>query len=449
MRSAGSRTRLLQIAWVLLRSVAEGLPKGFWERSWAPPARSLRVALEALGPAFIKLGQFLSVRPDLLPAEAIAELEKLQDGAAAVPLAQVRRVLEEELGAPAERLFRTLDPRPLASASVSQVHRAVLPSGEAVAVKIQRPGVARAIRLDLELAGRLLGGLVRWSPLRGRLDVDALWAEVLQASADELDFRREAEVAESFARSFRAWPRIRVPRIHWAWTSRRVLTAEFIEGSKISDVAARDRQGYAELAELGALAFLKQVLEEGLFHADLHPANLLITPRGEVAYLDFGIVGRLTSEEREAALGTVAGWLCRDGDLALRHMERLGVRVPANAREAFSADVARLLEEALLPRLGDVSLRRIGGGLLEAVRRHSVVFPRKYALLVKGLLTIEGTARALHPGFCFEAAARRYVLEFGRKRLRLATLAEALWRGTALVGLSAICAAEAGRERSA
>lgn len=434
--------RAVEIAWALLRFGAPALLAGAARRSWAPPAAGLRRACEALGPAFVKLGQFLSVRPDLLPGEALAELEALQDAAPPVPVASVRCVVEAELGASLESLFRRFDPEPLASASVSQVHRAETRDGDAVAVKVRRPGAAGVIRRDLALAGRFLGVAVRWSPLRGRIDPAALGAEVAAACEAELDFRREAEAAEAFRRAFRGWERVRVPRVHWALTSRRVLTADLVEGLKISDPRLRERSDYRELAELGARAFLKQVVEDGLFHADLHPANLLITPRGEVAYLDFGIVGRLAAEERESILGALAGLLSRDAPLAVRHLGRLGVRVPPERVEAFALDVGRVLDGALGPRLADVSVARIGRGLLAAVHRHHVAFPRKYALLVKALLTIEGTARGLHPDFSFEAAAREYLGELGRRTVRLSTLGEALWRGAALVGVGALAAAE-------
>jgi ubiquinone biosynthesis protein len=390
----------------------------------------------------VKLGQFLSVRPDLLAPEALAELESLQDAGAPVPLAEVLRVVEADLGAPAHVLFRHFDPSPLASASISQVHRAVLPAGEVVAVKVRRPGAARALRRDLALAGRALARVVRWTPLRGRLDPAALWAEVTAACEAELDFRQEAEASEAFARSFRRWEGVRIPRVHWGLSSRRVLTADFVEGIKISDPRARERGDYRHLAELGARAFLKQVLEDGLFHADLHPANLLVTPAGEIAYLDFGIVGRLSEAERHAVQGALAGMLSRDAPLALRHLTRLGVRVPAERVESFAREIGRVVEGALAPRLGDVSVGRIGRGILAAVHRHRVVFPRKYALLVKALLTIEGSARALHPDFTFEAAARDYLWDMGRRTLRLTTLCEAAWRGAALLGVGALAAAD-------
>lgn len=433
--------RLAVVLIALAGGAAAGAVSSAATRSWAPLAASLRRTFERLGPAFIKLGQFLSVRPDLVPPGALAEFERLQDRADPVAFALVRRRVEAELGAPLARLFRAFDPEPVASASLSQVHRAVLPSGEVVAVKVQRPGASESMRRDLRLAAGLLPALVRLTPLRSRLDAGALWSELRETFEEELDFRREAEVAGAMGRNFRAFPGVLVPRVYWGWTTRRVLTAEYVEGVKISAAAVRGRADYRELAERGARAFLQQVLRDGLFHADLHPANLLITPQGEIAYLDFGITGRLTPGERRDVLGALAGLLSRDPPLALRHLAGLGVQVPLQEVQGFAGAVDRIMDEALAPSLGETSLSRIGRGILGAVHRHRVTFPRKYALLAKALITVEGSARLLHPGFSFEAAARGYLLgELGRE-LGVARLLEAGWRGAALVGAGALAGA--------
>ena len=440
--SPAAVARLVQIAAVLGAYAVRGGLFSLARRSWAPLARELCRGFEHLGPAFIKLGQFLSVRPDLVPPTALAEFERLQDRAREVPFRDVEAVLEAELLAPPGDLFGHLDPVPLAAASLSQVHRGRLVDGTEVAVKVQRPGVAALLRRDFRLLAGLLRVVVPLSPLRGRLDPLALARELTRAVDAELDFRVEGEHAAAFRRNFRHCPGLHVPRVYWTHTGRRVLTTGFVAGEKISAAVARGRGDYRELAERGAVAFLQQILVDGLFHADLHPANLLITPTGEIAYLDFGIVGTLSVVERRSILGALAGLLARDPALALRHLAVLGVRVPPHRAAGFAEDVGRVLDASVGPTLAQVSVARIGRGLLAATHRHRVVLPRRQALLVKALLTVEGSARLLHPTFSFEEAARKYLFERARKELSWSRLAEGAWRAGALLGLAAVTASE-------
>jgi ubiquinone biosynthesis protein len=318
---------------------------------------------------------------------------------------------------------------------VSQVHRAVLPDGSEVAVKVQRPGAADAMALDLAILGRAAALAHRFAVLRRHVDLRGFVAEVERGSAQEMDFRREAEVSERFARNFRGTAGVRIPRVHWRHTTRRLLVTEFVEGRKISDLSLRGHGKYPELAERGAHLFFRQVLEHGLFHADLHPANLLVTDRGEIAYLDLGIWGELDREERHAVVGALTGLLCRDGHLALRHLARLGVRVEPHRAGPFVADVREVLEEAVGPTLGEVDVARIGRGILAAARRHRVLFPHKYALLVKALLTIEGAARTLHGRFDPEKAARDYLAGWFASEARLSMILEGTWRAALLGAL--------------
>lgn len=410
-------------------------------RKGAPWARAVRRFLERAGPGFVKLGQVLSVRPDLVPDSLRRELEALQDRTVPVPWHLVRAEIERALGPGAGAVFRRVDPQPVASASVAQVHRAQTPDGRPLAVKVLRPGVEERVLRNLRLARRLAPVLGLWPALRGRVDAGALWGELERAARAELDLRAEGETACELARGLRDEPRIRIPEVYWPGTARRVLSAEWIEGHKLSAPEARRHPEYRELAEVGARAFFRQVLELGVFHADLHPANLLVTPAGEVGYVDFGLRGRLAPGERRAALGVLVGLLARDAGLALRNLEHLGVRVPRERRSWFVEEVDRVLGVALRPRLEEMELAAMGLGLLGAARRAGVRFPHRHALLVKALLSIEGTARLLHPGFSLERCAGEYLAERTLADLRPGLLLEAAWRGAALLGLGRLCAA--------
>lgn len=412
------------------------LPAALWRRSLAPLAEGLCKSLERQGPAAIKLGQFLSVRPDLVGVEGAEIFERLRDSAPELGFAEIRGVVEAELRLPLEELFDEFDFAPVGSASVSQVHRARLSSGEEVAVKVQRPGVARAMHGELaaaqalaRLAGRLFFGK------GGGVDLGGFVERLREASVEELDFRREGAVAERFARVMAGEPNVEIPRVYWSHTTSKVLTTGFLRGHKISHAVARSTGDYEGLAELGARLFFRQIFEFGLFHADLHPSNVFITEAGSIGYLDFGLWGELDGDECDAVLGAMVGLLARDAEVALANLSLLGVEVAPERVGAFSEDVSRVMEEAMGPTLADTSAARIGAGLLGAVRRHGVRVPHKYALLIKALVTVEGAARGLHGEFDMEGAAREYLTRFAATRYGGAGAAELLWRMTSLIAL--------------
>ncbi|TAL18471.1 hypothetical protein EPN96_01520 [bacterium] len=428
--------RALEISFSLFRhtfypslvSLANSSPLPFYE--------GIRNAFEKLGPAFVKLGQFFSIREDLVGPAFASVMEKLQDSAAPMEFSVVRSVVERELAAPLPELFASFEPLPLASASVSQVHRARLHTGEEVAVKVLRPEAKTLLLGDARLLAGMANLLHRTGLFKKHIDLPAFALEIQKSAEAEVDFRREAEVSERFARNFKTPLSPRIPRIFWSHTTEKILTAEYIPGKKISDPSLRREEGYPELAEQGAEFFLRQVLDHGLFHADLHPANLLVSESGEITYLDFGINGELSEEERHAIFGTLAGLLAEDAPLALRHLKKLGVRVDREREAAFAEDIRRAMESAMTGKLKDADLRVIGRGILGAVRRNRVAFPHKYALLIKALLTVEGSARTLHGDFDFAKAARRYLLTSFAGKRGAGLIIQATYRGAMLCALA-------------
>lgn len=377
-------------------------------RRRAAVARELRLACEQLGPAFVKLGQLVSVRPDLFSAETVFEMQKLQDEVEPLDEAVVRRTITSELGASPESLFSSFCADPVASASIAQVHRATLreryrpvwgdalAAGASVAVKVVRPEAGRTIEADLAVAGRTIGLLKRFGFMR-RVDLSSLLDEFASSLRSELDLRNEGRVADRFSFDFRDDPAVLTPRVVWPLTTRRVLTMEYVEGWRLSelDQAALAGVDARALAIHGATAFMRQVLVHGRFHADLHPANIFVTPDGRIAYLDFGIVGRLTPREREHIAQVLVALAYGDADRALRHSAELGVEVPAESLAAVTHDLSVLIGRTLG---GDsVDVRHFGVGFLALLGRHGIGIPVGYGLLVKSLVTVEGVARALYP----------------------------------------------------
>jgi len=372
-------------------------------------ARQLRLACEELGPAFIKLGQLASVRPDVFSPEVVFELERLQDRVPAAPFAEVRAILAAELGEPPERVFASIDPEPVATASIAQVHAATLredvrpvvgaplTAGTRLAVKVVRPGVEAAIAEDLGVARRSVARLER-VPRLARWGPAALLGEFEATLASELDLRIEGRAADRFAFDFADDPLVVVPRVVWRHTTRRVLTSEFVDGWRLSELGDAERAGIdaRRLAAHGAEVFLRQVLVHGRFHADLHPANLFVTSDGRICYLDFGITGRTTLAQRFAIAQVLAALVHGDAERALRYSRALGLEVPDARVEEVRAAVDGLVRAHLIAR-EPTDVRGFALGFLGMLADFRIAIPEGYGLLVKALVTVEGVARAIYP----------------------------------------------------
>ena len=388
-------------------------------------AQRLRLALGELGVTFIKLGQTLSTRADLLPADVIAELSRLQDSAPAVPVDVIERTIREDLGAPPDRVFAAFERAPMASASIGQVHAATLHDGRAVVVKVRRPGVVEQVEVDLDI----LRGIVDWAQHHTALgesyDLRPIVEEFAHTLHDELDYVREAQNAARFRRAFAGDDGVHIPRIHEAFSTHRVLTMDRVGGIKISDVEALDRAGIPRrgVAENAVRSFLREVLEFGFFHADPHPGNYFVQPDGSLAIVDFGMVGRVSELTQNRLLRAGLAAIRLDAESLAEELYVLGVAGRRAHRAAFEKDLGHLLERYGGFSLSEMSTRIVVDEFVRVVLRHRLQLPPELALLLRVATMSEGVGLTLDPSFhYFEYASPIFRRSWRRRRSLEASL---------------------------
>jgi ubiquinone biosynthesis protein len=373
----------------------------------------IRLLLEELGPTFVKLGQLASTRPDLIPHDILAELEQLQDRVPAFSYTEAAAILEEELGAPLDLLFRRFSETPIAAASIGQVHHAELPDGTAVAVKVQRPGIRDVIETDLDILtdwARLAENRLDWARRYRLRDIVDELGRALRA---ELDYRTEARNAEIIARHGKPQLRVHVPKVYWEYSTSRVLTMSYMDGIKLSDMAGLDEAGIdrKRLAERFTAMILEQVLVNGAFHADPHPGNVLVRPDGDLVLLDFGMVGQLTPQMRNHFAAFVIALRNQSTKGVIRAVSNMGVIPEDVDSERLYADVDALRDKYYKVPLEQISIGEAVRDLFSLALKHRIRIPAQLTLLGKTLLTAEGVVAALDPAFSMFDAAE----PFGRK----------------------------------
>jgi ubiquinone biosynthesis protein len=367
------------------------------------PSRAvrLRLALEELGPTFIKFGQALSMRADLLPPDVVAELALLQDSVPALQAGVAEQAVEQALNYPLQDVFFEFDPEPLAAASIAQVHRATLRSGELAAVKVRRPGIEAVIEADLAILADLARLAERYLPDAALYSPGALVEEFARTIRREQDLVREGRLIERVAAQFAGDPTVRFPRICWPLTTPAVLTMEFLEGVKVSSVGSEEAPDLDPqlVARRGADAVLKQILVNGLFHADPHPGNILVLPGSVVAFIDFGIVGRINRQMRDWLAETIMAVHRHDADRLAEIVAAVATPLrPVDMRE-LSRDLEEMLDTYADLALRDLSLGALFGSITDAMARHRLKLPADLLLLIKSVTTIEAVGRQLDPTF--------------------------------------------------
>jgi len=412
----------------LFRGVRETERKSVGER--------LRYVIQDLGPTFVKLGQIASTRSDMLPGDIVAELSKLQDQVEPFPYAVVADIVASELGQPIEDIFAEFDREPAAAASIGQVHLGALRSGERVAVKIQRPGIAPAIRTDLEILRNLAGIAEARFEWARRYQLQGMIAELGRALLQELDYQIEGRNTDQVARQFIGDPNVHVPAIHWAHTSKRVLVMEFLEGVKVSqrERLVRDGADLKALAERILNALFRQMFIEGFFHADPHPGNLLAMPDGSVAFIDFGMVGRLTPGMKESFSDLIIALMRQSTEGILKAVLRMGLLTEEVNMDELRRDVEELRTKYYGVPFSEMSLGEAVNDLLDTARRHNVRIPTDFLLLGKALLTVEGVVVALDPDISIVSLAEPFGLRLLKERFRPRRLASAAWRDASEYG---------------
>jgi len=398
----------------------------------------VRMALEELGPTFVKLGQVLSTRPDLIPVEFVEELSKLQDHVPSFAYAEVAQIIESELGAAPGDIFLRFEETPLAAASIGQVHMARLKDGEEVVVKVQRPGIRKIIEVDLEIMLHLASLMERHleefqvnRPVR-------IVEEFARTLEKEIDYTIEASHIERFARQFMDDATVYVPKVFRETTTERVLTMEYIDGVKASEIDRIEEEGLDRkiITASGADLILKQVFDHGFFHADPHPGNIFVLPGNVLCYLDFGMMGSIDRQTREDFADLVYSVVRRDESRAMQALLMLTQYDEEPDTRLLARDLADFMGQHLYKPLKDVQMEKLLQQLMELVSRHGLQMPPNLFLMLKALATVEGVGLSLDPDFHMINQAAPFIQRIRTARLHPKQVASDILRsGTELVRL--------------
>jgi len=392
------------------------LPRWVMRRKPAPEetlthARRLRLTLEELGPTFVKLGQILSTRSDLLPPDYLDELSLLQDEVAPASWEDIKELLESEWDAPIDEMFEDISPIPIASASLAQVYPARLSSGETVVIKVQRPGIEEIVNLDIDILYDLAQQVQKNTTFGERYEVRELAEEFAISLRDELDFRREGRNADRFRENFEEEKHIYVPRIYWDYTTRRVIIQERVSGIKVDDIDALDRAGYDRhrLATYSAEFVLKEVLEDGFFHADPHPGNLMIMPGEVLVVIDFGAVGRLETRDRVNLARLLIVVVRMDMEGIVDQLIRMDIVDYSVDSLKLQRALHRLLIRYYDLPMQEIPVAEVMEGLEPIIYEHKLRIPSDYLLLIKTIAIMQGVGLKLDPEFEMFEAAKPYM----------------------------------------
>ena len=431
-RTSGRKARFQEWALDAARRLLDKLTRGLRllifrgaegsERKEARLAKQavwLRESLIWLGPTFIKIGQALGTRGDLLPLSYIKELSTLQDQVPAFPTAEAYARIEGELGRTLHEAYAEIDAEPIAAASLGQVYRARLHTGEEVAVKVQRPNLSELISFDIAILYRLIQLVNRFFPeANENADWEGMLREFHKTIFEEMDYAQEGRNADRFRQNFRDWRAIRVPKVYWSHTTARVLTLEFIRGTKVIDLEAlrARRISPVKVNRLLVKTYLKQLLEDGFFHADPHPGNLLVMDSGHLAFFDFGMTGRITTRLQAQMIDAFFHVVGRDVHGLGQDIINLNFLKPGVDPESIRPVVEGLFQHYLNLRLGEVNFKELTYDLAEVMYEYPFRLPANFTYIMRALMTLEGIGIVTDPEFSFFETAKPFAKEFMLRR---------------------------------
>ncbi|MBC2722212.1 AarF/UbiB family protein [Desulfosporosinus sp.] len=390
----------------------------------------IRLVIEELGPTYIKIGQIASTRADIIPQDILRELEKLQENVPSFSFEEVSEIIEEELGSPLEEVFSSFDKKVIAAASIGQVHRARLrATGEQVAVKVQRPRIKAMIETDLEILLDLATLAENRMKRMERLQLRDVVEEFSKSLRNELDYTIEGRNAEKIAKQFKTDKTIHVPSIYWDYSTRRVLTMEFVQGLRLNQFEALERNGYDHkaLAEQLVRSLFHQMLIEGFFHADPHPGNIFLLQGGVISFIDFGMVGRLTLDMKDNFASLIIAMMRQNTESMIKAVLRIGI-VPEDVNlTLLSNDVDELREKYMDVPMSRISLGEAISELFEVAFRHQIRIPSDFTMVAKCLLILEGIVEKLDPHLSIMDMARPFGIQLLKERYRPSTIAGRVW----------------------
>lgn len=403
------------VRWIVFRGVTEPEKKTFRLQKqgvW------LREQLIDLGPTFIKMGQSLGTRADLLPLPYVKELEKLQDQVPPFPTDEAFARIEAELGRSINAAYAEIDLEPIAAASLGQVYRARLHTGQEVAVKVQRPNLRGIIERDIAILTKIVGYLDRFPQLNENADWAGMLAEFDVTVHEEMNYTAEGKNADRFRQSFNDWRAVVVPRIYWTHSSKHLLTMQFIRGTKVTDLEGllARRISPVKVNRLLIKSYLKQLLEDGFFHADPHPGNLLVMDSGHLAFFDFGMVGRITPELQSRMIDAFFHVVGKDVEGLAQDLINLNFLKPGFDPEKIRPVMEGLFQHYLNLKLGDVNFKELTYDLAEVMYDYPFRLPSNFTYIMRALMTLEGIGIVTDPGFSFFDTAKPFAKEFMLRR---------------------------------